>query len=153
MSATRKIKRSMAKRHEQQMKEALLKIPKPAVVNGKCECGCRHVPCLGPCPEFIRGANDRCAVCDHGQLCHRRRGEPPPKDWDSPLLISPALVALVPARRLAELRGFKCVYCDRRTMKCRGCGEILPIREVIDIFHVARCPKCGAQDEDCQGKP
>ena len=49
------------------------------VVQEKCECGCVDSPDYGPCHDFERGANGRCAHCDHVLACHPKvvklRGE------------------------------------------------------------------------------
>src|SRR5437588_12865478 len=153
MSIERQLKRRKARADKKKAAEELLKVPKPRIIGGKCQCGCSHVPCIGACPTFVPGGNGRCAVCDHSILCHRRKGEPQPNDLDSPLIITDGMRVVIPARRLAELQGRTCQFCNARTMKCAGCGVLLPIKEVIDVYHTGRCPKHGAMDEPCPGSP
>lgn len=78
--------RNLQKARRAKARAVLNILPKPPVENGECACGCSHVPVKGACPDFrlIDISSDRCRVCDHAIVCHRRKGEPPPKDWDFP---------------------------------------------------------------------
>lgn len=81
------IKRKLKKARTQNARALLNRMPKPPVADGVCACGCEFRPTRGPCPEYLRGPKaveikKRCGVCDHDITCHRRKGEPPPTDWD-----------------------------------------------------------------------
>ena len=94
------IKRNLLKKRRAAAKAVINQLPKPPIVDGICGCGCKHRPTKGACPQFIlkNAGSDRCAVCDHAIVCHRRKGEQPPKTWDFPAIFGERfLVKFAPA--------------------------------------------------------
>lgn len=88
MSATRQYARARERATKRQAIALLQKMPKPPSHDGQCACGCCHKPDKGPCHLFRRhGREGRCDYCDHGILCHRRKGEPMPKEFNQPLKV------------------------------------------------------------------
>lgn len=140
----RKFKRQRIRKNAEQAQRLIDKLPKPPRENGECACGCCHKPDRGPCPTFRKGANDRCVVCDHGILCHRRKGEAPPKSWNVPISFhDPRAIMLFPNDATS------CPVCNAKAVQCPKCGDFLPIKEIVEGSHIARCPKCGGVDRDC----
>lgn len=83
--------RNFKRRHIREAQKKLLAhfdaLPKPPKnADGSCSCGCRAVIDKGPCPDYFEDrATGRCRLCDHDIKCHRRRGEAPPADYNTPL--------------------------------------------------------------------
>src|SRR3954471_5798053 len=116
MNALRKLARAQRNKKRLEGLALLQKLPKPPSDTGVCACGCCHrgTNDHGPCPRFVAGGNGRCAICDHGLTCHRRKGEPPPRDWNVPVKLNEKHRSLYPARVNAEIDGtFVCVLCGK----------------------------------------
>lgn len=117
MNALRRLARQQEKKKKADAIALLQKLPKPPKENGVCACGCCHRGDNdhGPCPEFVGGSGGgRCAICDHGLTCHRRKGEPPPQDWNVPIKLNEKHRSLYPPRVHAMLRGeFVCIRCHQ----------------------------------------
>lgn len=94
--------RNMRKLRRAAAIKTLQRMPKPPIEDGICACGCIHRPTRGPCPKFISGPGKRCVLCDHSIACHRRKGEPPPQDWDFPDKFPEKWLVLAPPRIIKE---------------------------------------------------
>lgn len=132
------------KRRDNEPARVFNSLPKPPVHDGVCACGCCHVPDRGPCPEYHKGANERCAVCDHSRLCHRRKGEPPPKDWNAPLRLPVPRFDLLPPSAMK-----KCPACTVSLMRCPTCLQFIPLKSSEAGYHISKCPTCGYFDNEC----
>jgi hypothetical protein len=147
----RSFERHQRRRRLKEAIKAIQRVPKPPVVDGVCACGCCHVPDNGACPKYIAGLNDRCVVCDHSVVCHRRKGEAPPHNWNTPVKVQPNQRHLMPASSTGwEDRYIICPACKAPAMHCPACGTPIPIKKLIDVYHTGTCPKCGAVDVTCK---
>jgi DNA-directed RNA polymerase subunit M/transcription elongation factor TFIIS len=114
MNILRRLKRNQNRAKRDEAIALLQKLPKPPKdERGQCACGCSHKHDHGPCPQFIAGG-PRCAVCDHGLTCHRRKGEAPPDDWNVPLKLNDKHLSLYPARVNRIIR---------QSVSCSECGQ------------------------------
>jgi hypothetical protein len=118
--------------------------PKPPKDDkGNCSCGCCCRPDRGACPRFLEGANGRCAVCDHSKACHRRKGEPPPADWNNPISL-PA-----PAPSFLSPSAFVCPDCGCKLAQCPKCAVFIPLKDYDSGYHIAHCAEDGYFDQAC----
>ena len=140
----KKLQAALLKAREQDPKRLFQQLPKPKKnEDGTCSCGCCHLPDHGPCPKYIPGANKRCAVCDHGILCHRRKGEKPPADWNCPVgLPVPRTDVLPPSRK-------ECPACGVVMLRCQKCAQFIPLKSSDSGYHIAHCPTHGHFDIAC----
>lgn len=119
-------------------------LPKPKKNDdGSCSCGCCEEPDAGPCPKYYQGANKRCAICDHSILCHRRKGEPPPKDWNAPRRMPVPRIDLLPPSAKT------CPACKVIMLRCPICRQFTPIKNIDSGYHIGKCPTCGYFDVAC----
>jgi hypothetical protein len=98
----------------------------------ECEaCQC-YPECRNDCPNYLE--------------CVRRLPEYAERVFGSDKGAWPADV-----RKAWEVRGYalSCPYCYAREFTC-GCGAIVSLDKVVDIFHVGRCDRCGYVDEPCR---
>lgn len=139
-----KLMSAILERREKDPDRIFQNSPKPEKnADGKCSCGCCHAVDYGPCPKFYGEPGGRCAVCDHSKACHRRKGEPPPKNWNNPVEL------FREHNHVMSPTSFKCPHCAKMLIQCPKCSKWIPMKDYDSGYHIGNCPKDGYFDLAC----